>query len=186
MTDRELLPYEVKCPVCGKVSGYSSQPEPEGVECTECFAKAWEEARTRVWSRDVQARNKRYEPELGQAIFGNRWAELQMPEDVDDYATLEIDALDARLGGVDEIIGPDFEMRSYYWGDCICEGDTVNPDCRACKPNFKFKDIEIRWYKHPGRGMSVNRPVKREELEIAFDRIRRMIAIGMIKKAGEE
>lgn len=28
--------------------------------------------------------------------------------------------------------------------------------CTPCLPNLKFGEGEIRWYKHPGRGMSVN------------------------------
>jgi len=31
-----------------------------------------------------------------------------------------------------------------------------SPDCELAKPNFKFGEAEIRWYKHVGRGMSTN------------------------------
>lgn len=30
------------------------------------------------------------------------------------------------------------------------------PDCKLMQPNFKFGEVEIRWYKHVGRGMSAN------------------------------
>lgn len=34
--------------------------------------------------------------------------------------------------------------------------DTHLPDCSPHLPNLKFEDVEICWYKHPGRGMSTN------------------------------
>ena len=43
---------------------------------------------------------------------------------------------------------PGVEVRPYYWGD--------ETDKEATKPNFKFGEAEIRWYKYPGRGMTVN------------------------------
>lgn len=46
------------------------------------------------------------------------------------------------------------------------------PDCKEVIPNFRCGDIEIRWYKYIGRGMSVNRPVTQEELMAAFKRCR--------------
>ncbi|MFZ6014995.1 MAG: hypothetical protein ACOYUZ_01420 [Patescibacteria group bacterium] len=43
-----------------------------------------------------------------------------------------------------------------------------SPDCRTVVPNFRCGDIEIDWYKYIGRGMSISRPVTREELEAMF------------------
>ena len=40
-----------------------------------------------------------------------------------------------------------FSMRSFYWGD----DETISNF-----PNFKYKDVEVRWYKYLGRGMEVN------------------------------
>ncbi len=40
---------------------------------------------------------------------------------------------------------PGLEVRAYYWGADADE---------AAKPNFVFRDVEIRWYKYTGRGMS--------------------------------
>lgn len=48
-------------------------------------------------------------------------------------------------------------------------------DCRVVAPNFKCGDLEIRWYKYIGRGMSVNREITREELRQIFSRCRRSI-----------
>jgi len=43
-------------------------------------------------------------------------------------------------------------------------------DCREVIPNFKCGDLEIRWYKYLGRGMSVNREVTRAEWKEIFRR----------------
>lgn len=46
-----------------------------------------------------------------------------------------------------------------------------HPDnTRAHLPNFSCGDVEIRWYKYIGRGMSVNREVSRGEWEALFAR----------------
>ena len=39
-----------------------------------------------------------------------------------------------------------FEVNAYYWGDDKKEME---------KPNFKYKNIEISWYKYLGRGMDI-------------------------------
>jgi len=43
-----------------------------------------------------------------------------------------------------------FAMRAYYWGE---------NRKRGLLPNFKCGDFEVRWYKHLGRGMSMNRKI---------------------------
>jgi len=45
-----------------------------------------------------------------------------------------------------------FEIEAYSWNE-----DYDQPY------NFKYKDIEISWYKYFGRGMSVNKQVKYNE-----------------------
>lgn len=47
-----------------------------------------------------------------------------------------------------------FEVRAFDWSD--------EPEVEW---NFKYKDIEISWYKHLGRGMDWNRPITLEELQ---------------------
>lgn len=42
-----------------------------------------------------------------------------------------------------------FSVMAYYWGD---DDELID------KPNFKYKDIEISWYKHSNRGMVVKAP----------------------------
>ena len=186
-----------------------------------------------------------YEPELGQAIFGNATGEYDCPNFVDaflEHICREIERVYWNIhqkewdgySGVDPQI-PGIEYRPYYWGDCTCGWDDkecperhaptcyqqdadlkyirqveykidrslVPPkykalcdkygipwnngygcavhctcdycerfeawfnenklgkqghadDCPIVLPNFKFQDAEIRWYKHRGRGQSVN------------------------------
>jgi hypothetical protein len=44
------------------------------------------------------------------------------------------------------------------------------PDCMEIRPNFRCGDVEVRWYKYIGRGMSVNREVTRAEWRDIFAR----------------
>lgn len=48
-------------------------------------------------------------------------------------------------------------------------------DCREAIPNFKCGDLEIRWYKYIGRGMSINREVSRAKLRRIFRKCRQSI-----------
>lgn len=47
-----------------------------------------------------------------------------------------------------------FQVRAYYWGDDERQIDL---------PNFKCGDIEISWYKHLGRGATINKPITPEK-----------------------
>jgi hypothetical protein len=186
-----------------------------------------------------------YEPEIGQAVFGNPTGAYDCPEFVDAFLSHILSEIarvfwnknqrkwdsyeDPQIAGV--------EFRPYYWGDCTCGYDILKaawenthhhtnecfheryaaedayqerrcartleglkvrhdhmtkwakdngypqapfgmavycdcgldrewqewasthnhaPDCESILPNFKYGEAEIRWYKHPGRGMSVN------------------------------
>lgn len=51
-----------------------------------------------------------------------------------------------------------FEVEAYSWNDEIEQ-----------KYNFKYKDIEISWYKYLGRDTRINREVNFEEIEKMFD-----------------
>lgn len=42
---------------------------------------------------------------------------------------------------------PGVEFRPYYWGD---------DEVEAARPNLAHAGIEVRWYKHPMRGSSLN------------------------------
>lgn len=95
-----------------------------------------------------------YQPEMGQACFGQPWGAYAVPRWVDsmfDGIYSEVrrvywnikqesyhDYIDADLGAV--------HIRGYYWG----EDEDHDPR------NFWIDGIKqaICWYKHPGRGMS--------------------------------
>lgn len=60
----------------------------------------------------------------------------------------------------DEIEDPEIagiQFTRYYDG-CSCEDeDEHRPECRHSRPNFQHEDVQFRWYKWPGRGMSTNK-----------------------------
>lgn len=69
---------------------------------------------------------------------------------------------------------PEFEKENPY-PTCTCgaeaswvEKDTHELTCSTVRPNFRYQDIEIRWYKYIGRGMTVSREVTRQELIAMF------------------
>ena len=62
-------------------------------------------------------------------------------------------------GNVDGFNNGTFEVHSFYWGD--------EPKFAY---NFKFRDIEISWYKYLGRGMTINRKITLDELELLYSR----------------
>jgi hypothetical protein len=63
-----------------------------------------------------------------------------------------------------------------YVYDCGCpeDGDNFIPrheeDCPTAQPNFQFENVCFRWYKNPGRGMSVNVVMADSEWRAWFDR----------------
>ena len=104
--------------------------------------------------------SKRYMPELGQAVFGCPFGGWECP----DYVEALLDSLLKEIERVywninqkkwDLYEDPklkDIEYRPYYWGE---------DEKEAIKPNFKYGKIEIRWYKHVGRGMTINKNMTR-------------------------
>jgi hypothetical protein len=101
--------------------------------------------------------DKYYEPELGQAFWGNSVCELDFDEQQDSYIVEYMLRVISYYATGDASYSGDFEndvfeMRSYYWGD-----DEEKEEL----PNFRHikSGLEIRWYKYIGRGMSVNAPV---------------------------
>ena len=98
---------------------------------------------------------KKMEPELGQMIFGCPTGSFEL----DDHADALLMAILREVGRVywnknqaewhyAHTGIPGLETRPYYWGD---------DDKEAAKPNLKYKNVEVRWYKYPGRSMSVNK-----------------------------
>ena len=126
--------------------------------------------------------SKQYEPELGQRCYGNPWNTYEVTDFIEAlfwYILKEAGRVHGNItqnhrsdgllhqlyeSGVNGIhVGPVL-FRTYQW---------VNHDLHpevAELPNFVFEDVEIRWYKHPGRGMSTNKDWKPEEWIEWFDR----------------
>lgn len=113
-----------------------------------------------------------FEPSLGQMAFGNAWSEFEMPR----FARALFDGIieeirrvywnreqrewevhdDPKIDGV--------TYRPYWWGD------ENAPEVEM--PNFVFDarpDVEIRWYKWPGRGMNCNVTMTADEWVAWFD-----------------
>lgn len=116
-----------------------------------------------------------YDPELGQACFGQPSQRYECPEYVEPALQLLASFMEEkgigyqcrfmRLDGesdhctesafrnIGEHFKNDtFEVCSYDWNT-----DVPQPY------NFRYKDINVSWYKYLGRGMSINREVSIEE-----------------------
>jgi hypothetical protein len=114
---------------------------------------------------------KKYNPELGQYLFGNPTGNFQIEnyqEALIVYLIEEIriafwnkfqkdweDSEDPKLNGV--------TYNYYYWGENEEESK---------KPNLKFSHSpqEIRWYKYPGRGMSCTIKMNEKQWRKWFDK----------------
>lgn len=123
---------------------------------------------------------KKYEPELGQAVFGQPWKEYDCPE----WLIAMLDYLNKELERVmwnrhqEEYLSPfsntgnefkcdTFHVQAYSWDE---EQDQPY--------NFKWKDVEISWYKYLGRGTTVNQKIGFNKANKMFEQclnsIRRM------------
>jgi len=104
-------------------------------------------------------KEKRYIPELGQAAFGQPWKEFEVPV-IWEAALAYLDSELSRVmwnihqkeysspfanTGISFEECDVFSIYAYSW-DFESEQEY----------NFKWRDIEINWYKYLGRGMSTN------------------------------
>jgi len=114
---------------------------------------------------------KRYEPELGQAVFGQPYKEYEAPHYVEAALTLISEELE-RVGhnvlqenfvnpfsntGASFTVIPKMLVHAYSWND------------EEQPFNFKWRDLEISWYKYLGRGMSMNRQTTPQEIAEMID-----------------
>lgn len=131
----------------------------------------------------------KYEPELGQAMFGNSTSEHGCPEFVEAglrHLASEIERVEwnrtgqsyeAPTGNNGGKYDTDvFRMRAYYWGD---DEELVNA------PNFVCDGLEVRWYKYLGRGMSMNRRIDANEFYQLIDRCLKSVRARDIKLGTE-
>lgn len=114
---------------------------------------------------------KQYDPELGQALFGQPPQQFECPEILDAALVFIRDRLDTilwnnlqrRAESPFGNTGSKFEtdglfIEAYSWGD------------EEQPYNFKCGDIEVSWYKYLGRGMSVNRAVTSDDVSAMLER----------------
>lgn len=105
---------------------------------------------------------KVYEPELGQAVFGQPAQALECPEYVQDaleairwtLVTLLYDIYNDPFDntGAGKFECDVFKVHAYSWGE------------EPQEFNFAWREVRMSWYKYLGRGMSINRVVTRAEV----------------------
>lgn len=105
-----------------------------------------------------------YEPELGQAIFGQPHKQYSVPdiwEAALTFLAYELERVmrnerardfsDPFANTAASFDCPKFNVEAYSWNE-----DYEQPF------NFKWQDVEISWYKYLGRGMSANQELSPE------------------------
>lgn len=121
-----------------------------------------------------------FEPELGQAIFGQPHQVLECPEYVVallQYLEYEMELYECFDDGNspfrntgNSYANDVFQVESYSW----------NEDVEQIW-NFKYQDIEISWYKWLGRGTSINREITPEDAIKMFEE-----CLKSVRKGGED
>ena len=112
----------------------------------------------------------KYEPELGQMFFGQPSQEFASGNLMKAALGEISNEWDRVMGNIHQKDMPnpfnnsgakwkcdEFEVQTYDWSD------------EEQSYNFKWNDILISWYKHPGRGMSQNREVSNDEISDMLD-----------------
>jgi hypothetical protein len=98
---------------------------------------------------------KEYFPELGQMAFGQPTHHLEVPDYIHATLMMISKQLSIYLWNKHQEETDPFEDAEFKNDVFQCEryswGDEEQPF------NFKWKDWELSWYKHFGRGMSMNR-----------------------------
>jgi hypothetical protein len=106
--------------------------------------------------------NAPHTPELGQALFGQPAESFAVPEWVESMFEGILREVDRVYWNVEQeqfesSLSADFgavHFRPYSWAEEVDAG-----------PNFWLdsQPVRIRWYKHPGRGMSASHALSAEE-----------------------
>jgi hypothetical protein len=99
-----------------------------------------------------------YEPELGQAIFGQPHQRYEGSSMLEAALLLIREELDRIMWNIHQ---EEYDSPFANTGESFsCEEFTVEAyswdDSKEQPYNFKWNDIEISWYKHYRRGLSVN------------------------------
>lgn len=120
-----------------------------------------------------------YEPELGQAAFGAPWGPHDLPRFVDALLQEILHVLDRVYWNVNQRSFEDAQWDAEF--DVGIPGVTYRPyrpltreeeklDVPPDRPNFRFEDVSIYWYKHPRRGLSCSRELDKLSWIDWFDR----------------
>ena len=101
-----------------------------------------------------------YEPELGQAVFGQPHQKFDAPELCEAALRHIVDELTRVRWNLNQRWPDDPLANSGPGGNFKCEAFEVQAYSWSDEEqpfNFKWRDVEISWYKWVGRGMSCNR-----------------------------
>lgn len=117
-------------------------------------------------------KSKIYEPEIGQACFGQPWQSFEPNSDV----MCALECLANAWYVYKDTDNPFSNTGYYYDGNIFCvHAYSWNGD-EEQKWNFKWKDIRISWYKHMRRGTTINRDMDKKEIkEMLTECLREMI-----------
>ena len=112
-----------------------------------------------------------YEPELGQRIYGQPYKSYVCP----DYIEELLRGINAELRRVmwnlhqKEYDSP-FDNTGNSFKNEVFEVIAYSWDEEEEQPyNFKWRDVEISWYKYCGRGMSMNQQITTDKAIEMFD-----------------
>jgi len=119
-----------------------------------------------------------YEPELGQAVFGQPYKQFGVSAQLESAMVAIETRLMLKMGLIDKNFESPFRNTGskFYCDTFLVEAYSWNDEYDQ-EWNFKWRDLEVSWYKHLGRGMSANRKVSDKEitemLDECYDAIRR-------------
>jgi len=102
---------------------------------------------------------KTYEPELGQALFGQDPQEYEVPRHVENA----LEKIAEELERISRGNQTPFDNSGEHFQNQIFEADAYSWSTDDQQYNFKWRDFEVSWYKCLGRGMSMNRDITEEE-----------------------
>jgi hypothetical protein len=107
-----------------------------------------------------------YQPELGQFCFGQPYQQYGVSELLIaalEYINIELKRVMWNIN--QEKYSSPFENTGNHYKNKIFEVYAYSWDDTIEQPyNFKWKDLEISWYKYLGRGISINRLATNDEI----------------------
>jgi hypothetical protein len=100
-----------------------------------------------------------YEPELGQMCFGQPSQSYQVPNHLHAALILISEELERVMWNKTQSIYSPFESGAEKFNCPVFDVEGYSYDEDYDQPwNFRYNTLEVSWYKHLGRGMSMNMP----------------------------